>query len=191
LGEDKKDNLIQAALKLFEEQGYHTTKVSDIVREAGVAQGTFYLYFKSKEDVFRCIAEACLEEIAVALQQNGVCTGTDEEQYYRMIRRALEVYHDNKTILKIISLHGVGSQEIAAVSEAFYQQIMVIIKQTLRGAAIYANYSEQQLEIAAFAKIGMVEMVAYQWFVVRNYGSETIESVAQIIVGMSEPCKLE
>jgi AcrR family transcriptional regulator len=189
LGEDKKDNLIQAALKLFEDQGYHTTKVSDIVREAGVAQGTFYLYFKSKEDMFRSIAEACLEQITVALQKDGALTGTDEEQYYGMMRRALEVYYDNQTILKIIKFHGLGSQEIASVSEVFYQQSMLIIKQTLRGVAMYANYSEQQLEIVAFAKIGMVEMVAYQWFVVRNYGRDTIEAVAQIIVGINGSCK--
>jgi AcrR family transcriptional regulator len=191
LGEEKKDNLIEAALKLFEEQGYHATKVSDIVREAGVAQGTFYLYFKSKEDMFRSIAESCLEAIAVALQQDGGCKGTDEEQYYGMIHRTLQTYYDNKTILKIIKQHGVASQEIASVSEAFYQQMMIIIKSVLREAAIFADYSEQQLEIAAYAKIGMVEMVAYQWFVVQNHGAETIESVARIIVGIDEPCKIE
>ncbi|NHN31551.1 TetR/AcrR family transcriptional regulator [Paenibacillus agricola] len=191
MGEDKKDNLIQAALMLFEEQGYHTTKISDIVREAGVAQGTFYLYFKSKEDMFRSIAEACLEEIVVALQQGGVSKDTDEQKDYLMIRRALEVYHENKTILKIINRHGVGSQEIAGVSEAFYQQIMMVIKQALRDEAMYANYSEDQLEIIAFSKIGMVEMVAYQWFVVKNCGSETINALAQIIVGDLGPCKFK
>jgi AcrR family transcriptional regulator len=191
MGEEKKDSLIEAALQLFEEQGYHTTKVSDIVREAGVAQGTFYLYFKSKEDMFRRIAEACLDEIAVALKEDGGCNGTDEEQYYRMIHRALEVYFDNKTILKIIYRHGVASQEIAEVSEAFYQKMMMIIKQSLKESKVYTNYSELQLEIAAYAKIGMVEMVAYQWFVVKNYGAEYIDSITQIVLGMGSPCKIE
>lgn len=43
---------MQVALRLFAKDGYHETKISDIVAEAGVAQGTFYWYFKSKEEVF-------------------------------------------------------------------------------------------------------------------------------------------
>jgi AcrR family transcriptional regulator len=191
MGEETKESLIEAAIKLFEEQGYHSTKVSDIVREAGVAQGTFYLYFKSKEDMFRYIAETCLDEIAFALTEDGGCSGSDEEQYYRMIHRALESYFDNKAILKIINRHGVASQEIAEVSEAFYHKMMLIIKRTLKESKKYANYSDLQLEIAAYAKIGMVEMVAYQWFVVKNYSAEYIDSITQIVVGMSSPCKIE
>ncbi|MBX0312473.1 MAG: TetR/AcrR family transcriptional regulator, partial [Sulfurihydrogenibium sp.] len=41
-----KDKIIVAAKELFSTKGYHETKVSDIVEKAGVAQGTFYLYFK-------------------------------------------------------------------------------------------------------------------------------------------------
>ncbi len=48
-----KSKLISAAKKIFSEKGYYDAKVSDIVREAGVAQGTFYLYFKSKEEIFK------------------------------------------------------------------------------------------------------------------------------------------
>src|SRR5262245_44500387 len=42
------DGLLAAAVEVFAAKGYTATRVSDIVREAGVAQGTFYLYFKSK-----------------------------------------------------------------------------------------------------------------------------------------------
>jgi len=47
-----KDKIIESAIKVFAEKGFWKTKVSDIVKEAGVAQGTFYIYFKSKEDCF-------------------------------------------------------------------------------------------------------------------------------------------
>jgi AcrR family transcriptional regulator len=51
--EKTKSKLISSAKKIFSEKGYYDTKVSDIVKEAGVAQGTFYLYFKSKEEIFK------------------------------------------------------------------------------------------------------------------------------------------
>lgn len=50
-GEERRDQIIRIAMERFATQGYHQTKISDIVREAGVAQGTFYWHFKSKEAI--------------------------------------------------------------------------------------------------------------------------------------------
>lgn len=49
---ERKRTLMEVALRRFAKDGYHETKISDIVADAGVAQGTFYWYFKSKEAVF-------------------------------------------------------------------------------------------------------------------------------------------
>lgn len=48
---DKYQAIIEAAVKIIAEYGYHSAQVSKIAREAGVADGTIYLYFKNKEDV--------------------------------------------------------------------------------------------------------------------------------------------
>jgi AcrR family transcriptional regulator len=55
--EERKEELIEAAERLFIEKGYEETAVSDIVREINVGQGTFYHYFRSKEDILRAVAE--------------------------------------------------------------------------------------------------------------------------------------
>ena len=47
----KKDTLLQSAFNLFTGKGFAKTTVSDIVKEAGLAKGTFYLYFKDKYDL--------------------------------------------------------------------------------------------------------------------------------------------
>ncbi len=60
---DTKKRLINSAIKLFSKNGYFNTKVSDIVKDAGVAQGTFYLYFKSKEEIFIYIVEEIIGKI--------------------------------------------------------------------------------------------------------------------------------
>ncbi len=44
--------LVETAKKVFSERGYHNAQISHIIDEAGVARGTFYLYFKSKEEIF-------------------------------------------------------------------------------------------------------------------------------------------
>src|SRR5260370_24179839 len=48
---DKPQQIIEAAVRVFARQGYFNSRVSDIAREAGIAAGTIYLYFKTKEDI--------------------------------------------------------------------------------------------------------------------------------------------
>ncbi|WP_457635289.1 TetR/AcrR family transcriptional regulator [Persephonella sp.] len=57
MSQSTRDKLIISAIKVFSEKGFYNTKVSDIVQEAGVAQGTFYIYFKSKEEIFLRIVQ--------------------------------------------------------------------------------------------------------------------------------------
>lgn len=52
-GEESKRRLLQAAEELFAAKGYDRTKISEIVAKAGLTQAAFYLYFKSKEDIFQ------------------------------------------------------------------------------------------------------------------------------------------
>lgn len=55
--EVRREELIDAADRLFEEKGYDNTSVNDIVRAVGVAQGTFYYHFKSKDEIFTAVAD--------------------------------------------------------------------------------------------------------------------------------------
>ncbi|ACB85695.1 TetR family transcriptional regulator [Natranaerobius thermophilus] len=59
---NKYHRLIQAAIEIIKEQGFEKTSVSQIVNRAGVAQGTFYLYFKSKNELVPAIAQMILNE---------------------------------------------------------------------------------------------------------------------------------
>ena len=69
--EQRKQEIIDTASRLFAEKGYSDTAVRDIVREMNVAQGLFYYYFKSKEDVFLAImqqaGEAIIRKIAAII----------------------------------------------------------------------------------------------------------------------------
>ncbi|MEZ4459278.1 MAG: TetR/AcrR family transcriptional regulator [bacterium] len=49
---DRREAIKVAAIEVFSERGYHATKISEIVRRVGVAQGTFYLYYESKQQIF-------------------------------------------------------------------------------------------------------------------------------------------
>ncbi len=59
---DKREAILRAATSVFAHSGYFNSKVADIAREAGVADGTVYLYFKSKEDILHSIFDRSVEE---------------------------------------------------------------------------------------------------------------------------------
>lgn len=58
----RRAQLLSAALEVFADKGVSKTTVSDIVAAAGVAQGTFYLYFESKDDLVNAVAESLIDE---------------------------------------------------------------------------------------------------------------------------------
>jgi AcrR family transcriptional regulator len=67
--EERKEELIEAAERLFAKRGYEETAVSDIVKEINVGQGTFYHYFRSKEDVLGAVAEKQVAPLAEELNR--------------------------------------------------------------------------------------------------------------------------
>ena len=74
--EERRQELIDAAMELFWTQGYEKTIVSDIVKRVGVAQGLFYYYFESKQDVFLAtidqFVQVHVEELAALLRDSTV-----------------------------------------------------------------------------------------------------------------------
>jgi TetR/AcrR family fatty acid metabolism transcriptional regulator len=60
---DKRARILQAAVKVFAERGFHTATVAEIARAAGVADGTIYLYFKSKDDLLLRLFDEKMTEL--------------------------------------------------------------------------------------------------------------------------------
>ena len=55
--EGRRQEILAAALRCFARNGFHSATIADIVRESGVSQGTFYLYFATKDDVIAALAD--------------------------------------------------------------------------------------------------------------------------------------
>ncbi len=72
---DRYQELVAAAARIFAERGVNSTLVSDIVKAAGVAQGTFYLYFKTKDDIVLAVVDQLVDvlegNLANAVRADG------------------------------------------------------------------------------------------------------------------------
>src|SRR3954466_10506682 len=60
--QQRRDQILAAAMRCFARQGYHATSMDDVVRECGLSVGAIYTYFSSKEDLFLALAEARSEQ---------------------------------------------------------------------------------------------------------------------------------
>ena len=67
--DERRKEIIKTAEKLFNEKGFSYTSVESIIQTIGVAKGTFYYYFKSKEEVLKAIVELQLDEIVAMAEQ--------------------------------------------------------------------------------------------------------------------------
>jgi TetR/AcrR family fatty acid metabolism transcriptional regulator len=72
---DKRERILQAALTVFAKRGFYTAKVSEVAREAGVADGTIYLYFKNKDDLLIQLFEDRMDFLIQRLNEELVKHG--------------------------------------------------------------------------------------------------------------------
>ena len=67
---EKRQKIIEAALRAFSHRGFYRTRISDIAKDANVADGTVYLYFKSKEDLLTAIFDEFMERFLTTLHSD-------------------------------------------------------------------------------------------------------------------------
>jgi TetR/AcrR family transcriptional regulator, fatty acid metabolism regulator protein len=93
----KYDKIIDAAVKVIAENGYHHSQVSKIAKEAGVADGTIYLYFKNKEDILISLFEEKMGVFVDYIKEKILAATSIEEKLYILIHMhlsQLEKDHD-------------------------------------------------------------------------------------------------
>ena len=66
---DKRDRILKAAVKVFARNGFHATRVSEVAKAAGVADGTIYLYFKSKEELLFSLFEDRIDKLLTFMRE--------------------------------------------------------------------------------------------------------------------------
>src|ERR687885_229885 len=81
---DKREAILRAATQVFARNGYFNSKVADIAKAAGVADGTVYLYFKSKEEILHSIFDRSMDE-AIAEGRKQLARITDPREKLRRI----------------------------------------------------------------------------------------------------------
>jgi len=165
---DKRRNqLLDAATRVFAQKGYWSASITDIIRCAGVARGTFYLYFRSKRAVFLAIADNFRKEQRPFTQQTGPGEGPLTPENSRARIRAeflewLEFYRHNLDAANIVlrdasRIDPEAARKREALRQAFRSNLAKNVAR-LQEAGIY--HRKVSPEMAAHFLVGMFDEIA-------------------------------
>ncbi len=182
--EARRAQILDRALEVFAVQGYYRTSVSDLVKAAGVARGTFYLYFDGKEAIFLELLEQLLVEF------RGSITGADarpdaaplDQQLARIVANILNILQSNRPLTRIIFREAVGLDE--AVEERlreFYDELFSYIAATLQLGQAMSYTRAIDTEVVATCILGSMRGVVQRYVVDRDDKFDAEEMAAVIV----------
>jgi TetR/AcrR family fatty acid metabolism transcriptional regulator len=184
---DKRDAILRAAVKVFARHGYFQSQVADIARVAGVAAGTVYLYFRSKDDllvsIFDRTMKDAIEEGRAALA--GVADPADRLR--RIARLHLERLGRDRDLAVVVQVELRQSIKfMERFSSTHLQDYLNIIRRTIAdGQAAGVFRSDVSANLAAKVFFGALDEMATNWMLSRRrYAlAGDADAVVDLIIG--------
>jgi TetR/AcrR family fatty acid metabolism transcriptional regulator len=102
--DNKHDRILKAAITVFARNGFFNSRISEIAREADVADGTIYLYFKNKDDILISIFEESLEDILKDVEGRLQAIASPLEKVRAFIRFHLEQTMTNPSLAEVLQV---------------------------------------------------------------------------------------
>jgi AcrR family transcriptional regulator len=184
---DKRRVILDAAVRVFARQGFHTCRVSDIADEAGVAYGLVYHYFPSKETILDTLFLERWDVMLATISEAEASSAAPREKLRRIASFIVDSYRHDPDVMKVIvvevtrAANTFGRTHVGKIVQA-YEGIARIVKRA-QDDAIFRP--EVDALFAAQAFYGLVEQVLTQWiFSGQPVSDDELERVKAEIVEM-------
>jgi AcrR family transcriptional regulator len=162
---DKRRVILDAAVRVFARQGFHTCRVSDIADEAGVAYGLVYHYFQSKDQILDTLFLERWNLMLAAIEAADASQRSPRDKLYAIASFIFDSYRHDPDLMKVIivevtrAANTFGRTHLAEIREA-YALIAAIVQQAQEERIFRADVTP---EFAAQAFYGSVEQVLTGW----------------------------
>jgi len=162
---DKRRLILDAAVRVFARQGFHTCRVSDIADEAGVAYGLVYHYFDSKDQILDTLFLERWDILLRAIQQVDAEQIPPREKLYAITSFIVDSYRHDPDLMKVIivevtrAANTFGRTHLAHIRQA-YVGIAAIVERAQRAGVFRSDITP---DFAALAFYGAVEQVLTGW----------------------------
>jgi len=162
--DERRAQLVTAAREIFGEKGYHEATVDDITRRAGVAKGTFYLYFTEKKEIYYDLVRTFFQHItdigaSVAHEVNTV------SEFYARIEKAafrlFSMFAEHHALARLAYRESASlDPTLEKMLRDFYRKIALVEAENIRVGIRLGIFRPVDPLVCAYAHIGMVERVA-------------------------------
>ena len=162
---EKKNRIIEAAVKVFAEKGFYLAKVSDVAKAANVADGTIYLYFKNKDDLLINLFEQKMELILQRFQERLQDIPDSVEKLHSFVDLYFTLIKEDKDLADVFQ---VELRQSAKFLKDYHNQkfldflalIKSIIQEGMDNGFFRTDLNADVVKIVIF---GTVDEVARQW----------------------------
>lgn len=184
LKKNRREEILKAAIAVFSRKGYHDTSISDIIKKAGIARGTFYLYFENKRQIFDSILDNLLIEIDLCIKKIKI--GKDRhsplDQLRANLTRVFTLLVENPELSRILLRHATGLDEESdqKITE-FYDSLAYRIEDALRLGIKMGLIRECNSRISSYCILGSIREVIEHITSIRGDVSEISAIVEEVL----------
>ena len=182
---DKRRVILDAAVRVFARQGFHTCRVSDIADEAGVAYGLVYHYFSSKEEILDTLFLERWNVMLQAIAEADRSKRSPRDKLYAIASFIIDSYRHDPELMKVIivevtrAANTFGRTHLAQIRDA-YDKIAAIVERAQEEGTFRPEITPQ---FAALAFYGLIEQVLTGWiFESLTVGVNEFEEAKALIV---------
>lgn len=185
---EKRDRIIEAAVKVFAKKGFHHSRIAEIAETAGVASGTIYLYFKNKDDILISVFEQSLDSIIEEMKLELERLDDPREKLRRFIERHLDLLRRHKELAEVLQVELRQSHKFMKEYEPTrWVQYLDIIARILKEGQMKGVFRKDlSLGIFKRAVFGALDEIALHWVVTgknENFLELASAQLSEIVLG--------
>ncbi len=188
VGSDKYQKIILAATKVFAEKGFYNAKVADVAKEAQVADGTIYLYFKNKDDLLISIFEESMDRFTALVRKNLETASNSVEKLKLFINLHLEWVKEHQHTAQVLQVELRQSSKFMKEygGTKFKEYLDIIAKILEEGKKEGVFRPALNPNLVKRALFGAIDEMALEWVLMKRkkYSpSEAAEQISCLFIG--------
>ncbi len=182
--EEKRANIVDAAVEVFAEKGYRSARISDIARRAGVADGTIYLYFRNKEDLLLTIFEEKMEELLASIEAAVRAAPEPISQVRAYARFHFDAIRNQPALAQVLQVELRQSSRFVREyrPERLWQYLDVFQQIVRQGQQTGVFRDDVDAFLVKWAFFGALDELSIQWVVARRRDRFDLDRAADQVV---------